>query len=74
MNLFDPDFLVKDSGTREIFAVGGLDFTPAKDVHLIPNVLYTHRMYKKKLTTDPVLNDDITIRLTFAYSFSAQIQ
>ncbi len=73
-DFFDPDFLVKDSGLREIFAVAGLDFSPAKDVHLIPNALYTHQLYKKKLTTDPVLNDDITVRLTFAYSFSAQIQ
>lgn len=73
-DFFDPDFLVKDSGLREIFAVAGLDFAPAKDVHLIPNALYTHRLYKKKLTTDPALTDDITVRLTFAYSFSAQIQ
>ncbi len=73
-DFFDPDFLVKDSGLREIFAVAGLDFAPVKDVHLIPNALYTHRLYKKMLTTDPALNDDITVRLTFAYSFSAQIQ
>lgn len=73
-DFFDPDFLVKNSGLREIFAVAGLDFAPAKDVHLIPNALYTHQLYKKKLSTDPVLNDDITVRLTFAYSFSAQIQ
>jgi len=73
-DFFDSDFLVKDSGLREVFAVVGLDFAPAKDVHLIPNALYTHRLYKKKLTTDPALNDDITVRLTFAYSFSAHIQ
>jgi hypothetical protein len=73
-DFFDSDFLVKDSGFREVFAVAGLDFAPAKDVHLIPNALYTHRLYKKKLTTDPALNDDITVRLTFAYSFSAHIQ
>jgi hypothetical protein len=73
-DFFDSDFLVIDSGLREVFAVAGLDFAPAKDVHLIPNALYTHRLYKKKLTTDPALNDDITVRLTFAYSFSAHIQ
>jgi hypothetical protein len=73
-DFFDPDFLVKNSGLREIFAVAGLDFASAKDVHLIPNVLYTHQLYKKKLATDPALKDDITVRLTFAYSFSAQIQ
>jgi len=71
-DFFDADFLVKDKGFREIFAVAGLDFAPAKDVHLIPNALYTHQL--KKLTTSPTLSDDITVRLTFAYSFSAQIQ
>lgn len=73
-DFFDPDFLVKNSGIREIFAVAGLDYAPVRDVHLIPNALYTHRLYKKKLAANPVLNDDITVRLTFAYSFSAQIQ
>lgn len=73
-DFFDADVLVKDSGIREIFAIAGLDFAPAKDVRLIPNALYTHRLYKKKLTTDPALIDDLTVRLTFAYSFSTQIQ
>jgi hypothetical protein len=73
-DFYDPDFAVKNSGLREIFAVAGLDFVPTKDVHLIPNVLYTHLLYKKKLTTDPTPRDDITVRLTFAYSFAAQIQ
>jgi len=61
-------------GVREIFSVVGVDYSPVQDVHLIPNALYTHRMYKVSPTPGPALVDDITFRLTFAYSFSARIQ
>lgn len=72
-DFYDPDFAVKNTGLREIFVIAGLDYTPAKDVHVIPNVLYTHYLYKKKLRADPTLKDDITVRLTFTYSFSTQL-
>jgi hypothetical protein len=61
-------------GVREIFSVVGVDYSPVQDVHLIPNALYTHRMYKVSPAPGPALVDDITFRLTFAYSFSARIQ
>lgn len=72
-DFLDRDFAVKDEGLREIFAIAAVDVIPAKDIHVMPNALYTHWLYKKKLTKNPTLRDDILVRLTVAYSFSAQI-
>ncbi len=70
---YDANASEKTVGLRQIISLAGLDYSPAQDVHLIPNVLYTHRMYKANPAPGPALVDDITIRLTFAYSFSARI-
>ena len=70
---YDANALQTTVGVREILSVVGVDYSPAQDVHLIPNVLYTHRMYKVSPAPGPALVDDVTIRLTFAYSFSARI-
>jgi len=71
---YDANVSEQTAGVREIFSVAGVDYSPAQDVHFIPNALYTHRMYKVSPAPGPALTDDITIRLTFAYSFSARIQ
>ncbi len=71
---YDANVSETTVGVREIFSVVGVDYSPAQDVHFIPNALYTHRMYKVSPAPGPALVDDITFRLTFAYSFSARIQ
>jgi hypothetical protein len=71
---YDANVSETTVGVREIFSVVGVDYSPVQDVHLIPNALYTHRMYKVSPAPGPALVDDITFRLTFAYSFSARIQ
>ena len=72
-DFYDANYAVTTSGLREIFGVAGLDYEPAKDIDVIPNVLYTHRLYKNKQGGDPSLTDDITVRLTVAYAFSARV-
>ncbi|GEM_PF-908424 len=71
---FDADVSERTVGVREILTVAGVDYSPAQDVHVIPNALYTHRVYKVSPAPGPALVDDVTIRLTFAYSFSARIR
>ena len=71
---YDANVSETTVGLREIFSVVGVDYSPSQDVHFIPNALYTHRMYKASPAPGPALVDDITARLTFAYSFSARIQ
>ena len=39
VDLFDPHD--KTAGDRKIFFVGGIDFEPVKDIHIIPNVMGT---------------------------------
>lgn len=71
---YDANISETTVGLREIFTVVGVDYSPVQEVHLIPNALFTHRMYKVSPAPGPALVDDITFRLTFAYSFSARIQ
>ena len=71
---YDANVSETTAGVREIFSVVGVDYSPVRDVHLIPNALYTHQMYKVSPAPGPALVDDLTYRLTFAYSFSARIQ
>ncbi len=72
-DFYDANYSVTTSGLREIFGIAGIDYAPAKDVDVIPNVLYTHWLYKNKQSGDPALKDDITVRLTVAYAFSARV-
>jgi hypothetical protein len=70
---YDANLAVTNYGQREIFGIAGLDYAPVKDVDVIPNVLYTHHLYKNKQPVDPSLIDDVTVRLTVAYAFSARV-
>jgi len=70
---YDADLSVTSAGFRETFGIAGIDYSPGKGVDVIPNVLYTHLLYKNKQPSDPSLVDDITVRLTVAYAFSARV-
>jgi hypothetical protein len=60
-----------DPTTKEQFVTAGLDFTPAKNIHFMPNIWFTQ--YKDKLapTTAGYLPDNHTLvyRMTFFYTF-----
>jgi hypothetical protein len=60
-----------DPTTKEQFVTAGLDFTPAKNIHFMPNVWFTQ--YKDKLapTTAGYLPDNHTLvyRMTFFFTF-----
>ena len=71
---YDADFDVKDAGVRELYFVGAIDYAASQDIHIMPNVLYTTYPYKVKLSGNPVLRDDIVLRLTVACAFSTQLR
>ncbi|SHM50581.1 hypothetical protein [Mucilaginibacter sp. OK098] len=60
-----------DPTTKEQFVTLGLDFTPAKNIHFMPNIWFTQ--YKDKLapTTAGYLPDNHTLvyRMTFFFTF-----
>jgi hypothetical protein len=63
-----------DITSKETFLTFGLDFTPYKGVHFMPNIWYTH--YKSQLTTVPGVlsgtsdgNHDLVYRMTFYFVF-----
>jgi hypothetical protein len=60
-----------DPTTKEQFVTAGLDFTPAKNIHFMPNIWFTQ--YKDKLapTTTGYLpnNHTLVYRMTFYFTF-----
>lgn len=63
-----------DITSKETFFTIGLDYTPYKNVHFMPNIWYTH--YKSQLATVPGFasgtsdgDHDLVYRLTFYYVF-----
>ncbi|TMQ47962.1 MAG: hypothetical protein E6K71_08450 [Candidatus Eisenbacteria bacterium] len=48
--------------------IGGLDWQPYKDVHVMPNVEATK--YRAKGTATAPAHDDLQARVTFYYRFS----
>ncbi|HEY4876347.1 MAG TPA: hypothetical protein VIH86_12285, partial [Puia sp.] len=63
-----------DISSKETFFTVGLDFTPYKNVHFMPNIWYTH--YKSQLATIPGMsagnsdaNYDLVYRMTFYFVF-----
>lgn len=56
-----------DQTYKQIFITAGLDFTPAKGVHFMPNIWYNH--YKTQLTGLTGNDNDLVLRLTFSYVF-----
>lgn len=62
---------VNDPTSKELFITAGLDFTPAKNVHFMPNIWYNH--YATQLTgaakTAEPDNYDLVYRMTFYFVF-----
>lgn len=54
----------------EMFAVAGLDYTPVKNVHIMPNVWYNSYQSRAKNASGKMLGDyDLVPRLTVQYIF-----
>jgi hypothetical protein len=68
-DFFDPDYNKSSSGIRTIQAMAGIDYRPANDVHIVPNIVYT--TYSNKQSGAVVPNDGITVRLSAGFSFSS---
>lgn len=56
-----------DPSTKEQFITAGLDFTPIKQVHLMPNIWYTK--YTNQGYVSKYNSYDLSYRLTFYYVF-----
>jgi hypothetical protein len=77
-DMFEPDnnynttakYTTVENTNKETFIVAGLDWTPYKNVHIMPNLWYTS--YSNKVTSASGLaksDNDIVPRLTFFYKF-----
>ena len=55
-----------DQTYKQGFLTAGLDFTPVKNVHFMPNIYYNH--YSTQLAT-PNSDYDLTYRMTFYFIF-----
>jgi hypothetical protein len=62
---------INDPTSKEMFITAGLDFTPVKNVHFMPNIWYSH--YATQLTgaakTAEPNNYDLVYRMTFYFVF-----
>lgn len=68
-NTYNGTTATGDQTYKQVFATAGLDFTPAKNVHFMPNFWYNS--YKTQLTgSGAAANDhDLVYRITFYYVF-----
>ena len=59
-----------EPNNKELFFTGGLDFTPVKNVHFMPNVWYDRYTSNQAGTTGKAYRDhDLVYRLTFYYVY-----
>jgi len=56
-----------DITSKEMFVTAGLDFTPVKNVHFMPNIWYNH--YSSQLSTGKMGDYDLVYRMTFYFVF-----
>jgi len=56
-----------DITAKERFITVGLDFTPMKGVHFMPNIWYNH--YASQLATGAMADYDLVYRMTFYFVF-----
>ncbi|MEO7120731.1 MAG: hypothetical protein ABIY62_06515 [Ginsengibacter sp.] len=56
-----------DITAKESFVTVGLDFTPYKGVHIMPNIWYNH--YSSQLSTGTNADYDLVYRMTFYFVF-----
>ena len=77
-DVFDPDtkfnadkfYSSGASPVTETFITAGLDYTPNKNVHIMPNVWYNAYYNRTKNVTGVTKADyDLVVRLTFYYVF-----
>ncbi len=68
---FSSQSILYDQCSVQDFATGGIDYSPAKNVSIMPNIWYNHyrNITKADYGTDNN-NYDLVYRLTIAYSFS----
>ena len=80
---WDPDANYKDDNTpgdyivtkataaKENFMVGGIDWLPGRNVHIMPNVWYNRYITKTNKTNGALSRNDydLVARLTFFYTF-----
>jgi hypothetical protein len=64
----DLELIKIDHSYNEGFIVAGLDYTPLKNVHIIPNI-WVNTYSKKDNTTYPEKDPDVVARVTFSYKF-----
>ncbi len=64
----DVDLTNLDHAYNEGFILAGLDYTPAKNIHFIPNV-WINTYSKKSGSPYPDKDADIAARITFFYKF-----
>ncbi len=65
IDLFNEDREIKDAGYKETFMVFGIDYTPVKNVDIIPNIWING--YNAKDQSVPERKTDVAVRVTFRY-------
>lgn len=59
-----------EPNNKEMLIIAGLDFTPAKNIHFMPNVWYNSYSSQRNDVVGSAKKDhDLVYRVTFAYSF-----
>jgi hypothetical protein len=59
-----------EPNNKEMLIIGGLDFTPAKNIHFMPNVWYNSYTSQRTDVSGSIKKDhDLVYRVTFAYAF-----
>ena len=59
-----------EPNNNEQFIVTGLDFTPAKNIHFMPNIWYnSYRAHQQNLTGSALKDYDLVYRITFYYAY-----
>ena len=67
-DMYDPDTESDNSGFKQNFITGGLDFMPVKDVHFMPNVWINSYTDKSSLNINRPT--DVVARMTFYYKYN----
>jgi hypothetical protein len=77
-DVFDPDANFKSNFTyssgrasaTETFITAGVDYTPVKNVHIMPNIWYNAYNDRSKNVSGKIKSDnDMALRLTFYYVY-----
>lgn len=66
-DFYNPDVKVSNAGFNENFFVVGLDYTPIKNVHLMPNIWVD--AFSDKSSAGVRRDADVVVRMTFFYVY-----